>query len=214
MAMYEFWFRQGATDFQIPLNPENINVSNSLGTRTFEVQGLGDVTIIKSPELLSFSFSSELPLYFYPGVNYRDLLPPLDTFMLINGLKNNGPVQFIVTNTPVNLPVTIQSFNVQELGGDVGTLPYDITLVEYRSSEIRSVQVQGNNVILPDGGVRADNRPQVSTYTVVPNDNLWKIAKAVLGDGARATEIADLNNLSANVDFDLTPGQVLVMPPR
>jgi nucleoid-associated protein YgaU len=53
-------------------------------------------------------------------------------------------------------------------------------------------------------------RDGTKTYTVVPGDNLWKIAQKTYGDGNKWTEIATENKL-ANPGV-LVSGQVLVLP--
>jgi nucleoid-associated protein YgaU len=55
--------------------------------------------------------------------------------------------------------------------------------------------------------------PATIDYTVKRGDSLWRIADRLLGDGARYTEIVDLNRgvLDGRPDF-IVPGTVLVVP--
>lgn len=55
--------------------------------------------------------------------------------------------------------------------------------------------------------------PQTREYTVARGDSLWRIAERLLGDGARFTELVDLNAdvLDGRPDF-ITPGTVLRVP--
>ncbi|MCL2534864.1 MAG: LysM peptidoglycan-binding domain-containing protein [Nocardiaceae bacterium] len=57
------------------------------------------------------------------------------------------------------------------------------------------------------------HEPATERYTVKRGDSLWKIAEERLGDGARYTELVDLNEavLGGRPDF-LTPGTVLRVP--
>lgn len=50
---------------------------------------------------------------------------------------------------------------------------------------------------------------QLNTYTVKKGDSLWRIAKEVLGSGARYTEIMDVNYME---DTKIFPGDVLYLP--
>ena len=56
-------------------------------------------------------------------------------------------------------------------------------------------------------------KPQTREYTVARGDSLWRIAERLLGDGARFTELVDLNAdvLDGRPDF-ITPGTVLRVP--
>lgn len=47
------------------------------------------------------------------------------------------------------------------------------------------------------------------SYTVQKGDSLWKIAKLMLGSGARYTEIIKLNNMTDTV---IRPGDILYLP--
>lgn len=47
------------------------------------------------------------------------------------------------------------------------------------------------------------------TYTVVPGDNLWKIAEKELGDGSRCADIRALNGLTSNA---IRVGMKLLIP--
>jgi len=55
-------------------------------------------------------------------------------------------------------------------------------------------------------------RRDPTTYTVKPNDNLWRIAARTLGDGNRAKEIARLNRDVLDDPDNLSVGMVLRLP--
>ena len=52
-------------------------------------------------------------------------------------------------------------------------------------------------------------QPTYASYVVQKGDSLWKIAKNLLGDGKRWTEIATLNELN---DITIHTGQFLKLP--
>ena len=56
-------------------------------------------------------------------------------------------------------------------------------------------------------------KPHTGEYIVARGDSLWRIAERVLGDGARFTELVDLNAhiVDGRPDF-ITPGTVLRVP--
>lgn len=58
----------------------------------------------------------------------------------------------------------------------------------------------------------AETAPKPKTYTVVKGDTLWNIAKKNLGNGARYTEIYNLNKDKIKNPNLIYPGQVLTLP--
>lgn len=84
----------------------------------------------------------------------------------------------------------------------------------YTSGKITDIREGRNPYLINEGmGWINDNSivtNTVKTYTVQTNDNLWKIAQEQLGNGARYTEIANLNEIKdSNLIY---PGQVLKLP--
>ena len=67
----------------------------------------------------------------------------------------------------------------------------------------------------------AEQASRAAAYTVRPGDSLWRIAETLLGDGARYSEIAELNygrrqadGRALTADHWLAPGWTLVLPPE
>lgn len=58
----------------------------------------------------------------------------------------------------------------------------------------------------------AGDASKAKTYTVVKGDCLWNIAKKLLGDGSRYTEIYSLNKDKVKNPHLIFPGQVLTLP--
>lgn len=84
----------------------------------------------------------------------------------------------------------------------------------YTSGKITDIREGRNPYLINEGmGWINDNSivtNTVKTYTVQTNDSLWKIAQEQLGNGARYTEIANLNGIKdSNLIY---PGQVLKLP--
>ena len=84
----------------------------------------------------------------------------------------------------------------------------------YTSGKITDIREGRNPYLINEGmGWINDNSivtNTVKTYTVQTNDSLWKIAEEQLGNGARYTEIANLNGIQdSNLIY---PGQVLKLP--
>lgn len=212
---YQLWLKQGNTRFWFPINPPSISLSNSSENETINIEDLGKTTILRSPNLLSFSFSSQFPETYFAQCNYKNLQKPFKSFNLIQNMKNTGIVRFTATSSPFDMECTIERFGLSEKSGDVGTLDFSIVLREYRKSSVKKINVVDNKATIPSPNkkARSDNRKKSKTYTVVKGDYLIKISKKKLGSTGRWKELYNLNKkVIGNNPSLIYPGQVLKLP--
>lgn len=120
-------------------------------------------------------------------------------------------MHFICTNVhKINIYCTIEDLTHQEIGGDVGTIYFTLTLKEYRKPTVRKITVSDSTAVISDENSRVDNRTTESSYTVASGDCLYNIAKAKLGDGSKWTEIAELNGIKS--PYTIYANQTLKLP--
>lgn len=218
---YEFWltFNGGTEKILFPVLPETINFEKAGTNASVSVQGLGEVVIMGDPSALVVSFDSFFPATRFPGIRVANITPPeMLKNKILQWKDSDKPVQFMITGTTINMYCTIESFSCHEQGGDHGTYYYSISLKEYREVSARQVTVDlpAQKAYVPPPApvpVRADNRVQPSTYTVVKGDNLHKIAASQLGSSSRWNEIYELNKsvIGGNANL-IKPGQVFKLP--
>ena len=215
-SRYQMWmtYNAGAERLRFPVLPERITVRYGANNRSVTVQGLGELIIKQDPGAVAVSFASFFPAAPFPGIQHGFLRTPVDLKKQIIRWKNSDkPVQFMITNTDINMYFAIRNFICHEQGGDVGTLHYSMSLEEYKQVSVRQVTIEDNTaVISAQAPKRVDNRADKLTHEVVRGDNLTTIARRHLGDGARWSEIFELNrDLISNPNL-IFPGQVLRLP--
>lgn len=125
-------------------------------------------------------------------------------------MKSRRPIRLTITGTPINVAVTIRSFNYEpERAGNPGDIYYDLSLKEYVFVETNKVEIVGNKAKVSAEAAREDTRSTPTTYTVKPGDNLTKIA---LRYGKKWPDIYAKNKSVIGPDPNrIYPGQVLTL---
>jgi nucleoid-associated protein YgaU len=197
----QFWlsYNNGAEKLRLPVNPESIRVSKTHGYDDVMTTQLGELTVIGTDRLREYSFSSFFPRdYNSSYCEYTDIPSPQDAVALIESwIETRKPVRLTVPGA-INTPVTIRSFTYSERAGHVGDVFFDISMKEYRFTELKkireSTQESSSSVFVSGEAMREGvSVPLVSSYTVKSGDSLTKIAHAVYIDSDRWRDIYNAN---------------------
>lgn len=144
----------------------------------------------------------------------------MDDFM-----KNETVLNLIVTETWINVDVTISSFQPRPVGA-YGNIEYSITFVEQKPLQIYTTEELKIAAFVKKTKARNDSSSGSSggTYTVVSRDTLWGIAAKKLGNGSEWNSIYEANSATIEAeakkhgksDSDhghwIYPGEVLTIP--
>lgn len=117
-------------------------------------------------------------------------------------------LRYIVTETPVNVPVLLGPVRYGESGG-AGDVIVRLTLRQYRDLAVETTEKAstGNAGRSTPAATKA-----ASSYTVKKGDTLWGIARRTYGDGALAWKLASYNGIkNANLIY---PGQKVTLPDK
>ncbi|MFS0841171.1 LysM peptidoglycan-binding domain-containing protein [Paenibacillus sp. 1P03SA] len=217
----EFWLSYNNLEesFQLPVNPPSIKISGSHGFQDIEVDGLGEYTIIGDGKLKEVSISSFFPRDYNPVYcehsNIQDPWFYVETIQ--KWVATRRPIRLVITGTPVNMAVTVRSFNVEaDRNGSVGDIYYELSLKEYVFIDFSRQLVKsetGNTVQVSTAAKRPDPAQKPKSYKVKSGDNLWKIAQRIYGDGSKYKKIYDANKGKIGKDpGKIYAGMELVIP--
>lgn len=216
---YGMWlsFNNRAQEFQVPINPEQLEIGDTGQGKTYEVVGLGEINVIKNPRLAEYSWSGIFPARRYPWVVSAQLLPPFQYVDYVQRWMATGrPIRFVFIGASfgINTPASIESFQWREVAGADGDIEYSIKLKRYTFYAAQRVQVAAASAstIHVEPPPRPDDRQPPETYTLVAGDTLWELAQRFLGDGSRWPEIQRLNAITDAQIRSLPVGQVLRLP--
>ncbi|WP_334072483.1 MULTISPECIES: LysM peptidoglycan-binding domain-containing protein [Paenibacillus] len=215
----ELSFNNRAEVLRLPVNPSEINVSESGQGKTFDVVGLGQINVIKDRELTEYSFSGLFPARRYRFVTTEELMHPVEYIKMIEKwMVAKLPIRFIFTSDTyeINTAASIESFTWKEVAGSGGDIEYDIKLKKYVFYAARKIGRETKNggakVQKKTTGARPNDKQQPKTYKMAPGDSLWKVAQMKLGNGGRWKEIQKLNGIK-DADLKRLPvGKVLKLP--
>jgi hypothetical protein len=207
--------------FELPILPRQLGPSIRGDGAEHDVHGLGKINVIKDRGLAEYTIESIFPGQWYPYISAPQSLvlkPRVYVEKIMKWWDTKWPIRFVavIPSLEINIPVSIESFEWQEVAGSPGDIQFTLKLKEYRfysALRVRILDEQGGTRIT-DGSAsaRPDDRVRPKTYTLAPGDNLWKVAQKMLGDGNRWREIQKLNGISDAQLRRLPAGMVLKLP--
>jgi len=215
----------------LPITPSKIQTKIKNQNKTINLINDGEINILKSPGLTEISFDVLLPQVKYPFAIYPNGFRQADFYLnKFEELKINGTIfQFICSRVSpagnllfdTNMKVTLEDYRILEDATQGLDIKVRVNLKQYKDYGTKTVnivtkpkEVTTKPVVVASVSTPrpAETAPKPKTYTVVKGDTLWNIAKKNLGNGARYTEIYNLNKDKIKNPNLIYPGQVLTLP--
>ncbi|WKV08204.1 LysM peptidoglycan-binding domain-containing protein [Thermoanaerobacterium sp. CMT5567-10] len=197
---------------RLPVLPEEIQIKREKQYETVEIMNIGEVDFPQGERVKEITFSSFFPKQYDPAYcKYPDIPDPQEAMnQLTAWTDSKTPIRLIITETIHNILVWIAAHDTTYKGGEPGDIYFDLTCRTYTETKVRT---SSNTASSSQTINRPDTKPVPKTYMVKSGDNLWDIAKLLLGDGSKWKNIYNLNKSIIGPDPNLIkPGQRLVMP--
>ncbi|MDE7354597.1 MAG: LysM peptidoglycan-binding domain-containing protein [Acetatifactor sp.] len=216
--------------FTFPALPEKVQGKYGAKYQSFEIISQGTVKVPKGTDVAEFTWDG---VFFgeskrnEPIVKKNSWKEPNECVKILsNFMKNETVLNLIVTETWINMDVTISSFQPRPVGA-YGNVEYSITFVQkkplqiYTTDELKIAKFVKKTKPRNDSGGSSGGG---NTYTVLSGDTLWGIASKKLGSGSKWTQIFDANagtieaeakkhgKSSSDHGHWIWPGEVLTMP--
>lgn len=217
--------------FTFPALPEKMQGKYGAKYQSFDIISQGTVKIPKGTDVAEFTWDG---VFFgkskknEPIVKKNSWKAPNACVKILNDfMKNETVLNLIVTETWINVDVTISSFQPRPVGA-YGNVEYSITFVQkkplkiYTTNELQIAKFEKKTKPRNDSGDFSEK--STDTYTVVSGDTLWGIAAKKLGSGSRWTSLYDANSgtieeeakkhgkASSDHGHWIWPGEVLTIP--
>lgn len=186
--------------FTFPALPEKIQGKYGAKYQSFDIVSQGTIKIPKGTDVAEFTWEG---VFFgeskrgEPIVKKNSWKEPNECVKILNDfMKNETVLNLIVTETWINVDVTISSFQPSPIGA-YGNVEYSITFVQkkplkiYTTNELQITKFAKKTKPRNDSN---DSSGSGDTYTVVSGDTLWGIAAKKLGSGSKWISIYDANS--------------------
>ena len=217
--------------FTFPALPEKVQGKYGAKYQSFDIISQGTVKVPKGTDVAEFTWDG---VFFgeskrnEPIVKKNSWKEPNECVKILNNfMKNETVLNLIVTETWINVDVTISLFQPRPAGA-YGNVEYSITFVQkkplqiYTTDELKIAKFVKKTKPRNDSGGSSGGGG--STYTVVSGDTLWGLASKKLGSDSKWTQIYDANSGTIEAEAKkhgksssdhghwIWPGEVLTIP--
>lgn len=217
MNLYNFFI----DEIQLPVTPSKMTTQINNQNKTITLMNEGEVNILKKPGLTDIEFEALLPNVQYPFAIYPNGFKPATYYLeKIKQLKvSKEPFQFIINRMlpgyrlfDTNMTVSLEDYKILENADEGFDVVVSISLKQYLPYGNKRLNIQTSTSNEIKKVTIINQRPTTGkkipkTVVVKKGDTLWAIAKRELGNGAKYTELAKINNI-ANPNL-IYPGQVI-----
>lgn len=207
---YYLSFNNNEERIRLPVIPSSFEVNIPHQNTTVNITNLGEINLIGKAGLMSMTIESFFPAQQYSFCLYSGFLKPYEYIKLLLKWKDSGkPIRVIVTGTPINYAMAIESLTYSEVDG-TGDVYFSLELKEYKFiSTTGQTTTTKNGTTLTTPTTTREVKSTSNSYVVKQGDTLWLIAKKITGDGSNYKAIAQKNNIT-NPD-KIYVGQKLVI---
>lgn len=204
----------------IPINPEQLTITNSADNEDINIIGLGKATRKGEPGLEKLTIESFFPganTYFYTGVTPKTCVNFIKEIWNTEN-KNNNVAKLVTLGLPVDLSMyfVIENFEYDHKAGEEEDIYFKLEIKKYVPYGVKTVKVSLSGLAAARATSTSNSNSaggSLKTYTVVKGDCLWNITRAAVGSGSRWRELYDINKsvIGSNPNL-IYPGQVLTLP--
>ena len=194
----EIWLKlddKNVKDFRFSVVPNDFDFETSNIINSSNITKLGEVGFYGGDNLSPLEISSFFPSKNYSFCQYSDFPKPLECVAYIKKLMKDKRIpRLIYTDTDINIPVLIESFNYGRKDG-TQDIYFTLKFKEYRKIEVPEISQSTSNNSTQNNQRPTDdkNTNTQQTHIVKKGDTLWDISQKYLGKGSLYNKIKEAN---------------------
>ena len=194
----EIWLKlddKNVKDFRFPVVPNDFDFETSNIINSSNITKLGEVGFYGGDNLSPLEINSFFPSKNYSFCQYSDFPKPLECVAYIKKLMKDKRIpRLIYTDTDINIPVLIESFNYGRKDG-TQDIYFTLKFKEYRKIEVPEINKSTSNNSTQNNQRPTDdkNTNTQQTHIVKKGDTLWDISQKYLGKGSLYNKIKEAN---------------------
>ena len=211
--LFSFLDESASLELVLPVTPASYEWEHSNRVETIHLDQIGEINLPGGRLMGSITLSDVLfPAKPYPFVNPGASTNPYLYLEQLERWSDAGsPVRFLVSGTPTNAQVLVESVRYGERDG-TNDVYATLTLRQYRVPDTPVLDVSG-------GGVQSSREERSGAareraYTIQQGDTLWGIAQKYYGSGAAYKRLAEANQDVIQNPNLIYPGQTIVIPAK
>lgn len=206
-------FNNGEEQLRLPVTPSKFTLTERHNNTVLNITNLGEINMIGKKGLASVSLSSFFPAKEYYFCTYTGFPKPYECIKMLKKWKDSGrPIRLIITNTPINYAMTIESLSYGEQDG-TRDVYFTIELREYifvkQTKPVEVTTPSGAKVTVP--ATKRESKPIPKTYKAQPGDTIYSVAKKTTGNMSNSKAIAKTNKIDQYKGMDLVKGTVVLI---
>lgn len=180
---------------QIPMLPETVDIQYGTNFLSYSILDIGDVKLPLGETVTELSWDG-----IFPGADKKAApyihgkwSDPKNLQNAFNVMRKAGDkLRVLITDTPINNEVYINTFEVKYGGGN-SDYNYSINFTAAKKITVSTISTSSTSSSSTSKSSSRASAPKPKTVTVKKGDSLWEIAQKYLGNGKRYTDIYSLN---------------------
>lgn len=116
---------------KLPILPKEFKIQSNMNNQSYDTISIGEIKLIGLSSLKSISLSSFFPNQEYSFIRDKTYKSWDYVEMIEDWKERRIPIRLIVTDTPINMACTIESFEYGEQDGS-GDVYYTLSLSEFK----------------------------------------------------------------------------------